>query len=154
MKVKSNQEIFDFIKPYADSQNIELVEVEMKPGKNPSLTIYVDTEDGIDLVTLEKFHNLINDPLDEFDPTFNEPYTLNVSSPGLDRPFKTERDFMRHLGEKVEVKLYAPIKGNKYFEGVLTAFDENTVTILIGDKEEKFEKSRIAKVNVAIEFDW
>jgi len=153
MKVKSNQEIFDFIKPYADSQNIELVEVEMKPGKNPSLTIYVDTEDGIDLVTLEKFHNLINDPLDEFDPTFNEPYTLNVSSPGLDRPFKTERDFMRHLGEKVEVKLYAPIKGNKYFEGVLTAFDENTVTILIGDKEEKFEKSRIAKVNVAIEFD-
>ncbi len=154
MKVKSNQEIFDFIKPYADSQNIELVEVEMKPGKNPSLTIYVDTEDGIDLVTLEKFHNLINDPLDEFDPTFNEPYTLNVSSPGLDRPFKTERDFMRHLGEKVEVKLYAPIKGNKFFEGVLTAFDENTVTILIGDKEEKFEKSRIAKVNVAIEFDW
>ncbi len=153
MKVKSNQEIFDFIKPYADSQNIELVEVEMKPGKNPSLTIYVDTEDGIDLVTLEKFHNLINDPLDEFDPTFNEPYTLNVSSPGLDRPFKTERDFMRHLGEKVEVKLYAPIKGNKFFEGVLTAFDENTVTILIGDKEEKFEKSRIAKVNVAIEFD-
>ena len=153
MKVKSNQEIFDFIKPYADSQNIELVEVEMKPGKNPSLTIYVDTEDGIDLVTLEKFHNLINDPLDEFDPTFNEPYTLNVSSPGLDRPFKTERDFMRHLGEKVEVKLYAPIKGNKFFEGVLTAFDENTVTILIGDKEEKFEKSRIAKVNAAIEFD-
>ena len=153
MKVKSNQEIFDFIKPYADSQNIELVEVEMKPGKNPSLTMYVDTEDGIDLVTLEKFHNLINDPLDEFDPTFNEPYTLNVSSPGLDRPFKTERDFMRHLGEKVEVKLYAPIKGNKFFEGVLTAFDENTVTILIGDKEEKFEKSRIAKVNVAIEFD-
>ena len=153
MKVKSNQEIFDFIKPYADSQNIELVEVEMKPGKNPSLTIYVDTEDGIDLVNLEKFHNLINDPLDEFDPTFNEPYTLNVSSPGLDRPFKTERDFMRHLGEKVEVKLYAPIKGNKFFEGVLTAFDENTVTILIGDKEEKFEKSRIAKVNVAIEFD-
>ena len=154
MKVKSNQEIFDFIKPYADSQNIELVEVEMKPGKNPSLTIYVDTEDGIDLVTLEKFHNLINDPLDEFDPTFNEPYTLNVSSPGLDRPFKTERDFMRHLGEKVEVKLYAPIKGNKFFEGVLTAFDENTVTILIGDKEEKFEKSCIEKVYVFIEFDW
>lgn len=153
MKVKSNQEIFDFLKPIADEENIELIEVEMKPGKNPSLTVYVDNDDGIDLNTLEKFHNRIDAPLDELDPTYGEAYTLNVSSPGLDRPFKTERDYIKHLGEKVEVKLYAPQKGQKFFEGVMTDYDENTVTLSVNGKDEKFEKSRIAKINVAIEFD-
>lgn len=153
MKVKSNQEIYDFLKPFAESENLELVEVETKLGKSPSITVYVDIEDGIDLNTLEKFHNLINDPLDTLDPTFGEGYTLNVSSPGLDRPFKTMRDYERHQGESVEVKLFAPLKGKKFFEGVMTDFDDNTVTLLIDGLEEKFEKSRIAKINVAIEFN-
>lgn len=153
MKTKSNQEIFDFLKPYADSLNVELVEVEMKVAKNSSLTIYIDTDDGVDLNTLEKFHNLINDPLDELDPTYGEAYTLNVSSPGLDRPFKTNRDYEKHLGDKVEVKLFAPIKGKKFYEGVMTDFDDNTVVVKVGETEEKFEKTRIAKINVAIDFD-
>lgn len=153
MKFKSREEVFDFLKPFADAENLELVDVEIKPSKNSSITIFVDTEDGIDLNTLEKFHNIINDPLDELDPTYGEAYTLNVSSPGLDRPFKTTRDYEKHLGEKVEVKLYAPVKGKKFFEGVMTDFDENTVTVQIGDSIEKFEKTRIAKINVAIEFN-
>lgn len=153
MKVKSNQEIFDFLKPIADKEGIELVEVEMKVGKSPALTVYVDTEDSIDLKTLERFHNLINEPLDELDPTYGDSYTLNVSSPGLDRPFKTLRDYERHLGEKVEIKLFAPLKGKKFYEGIMTDFDENTVTVLIGETEWKFEKSKIAKINVAIDFD-
>lgn len=153
MKVKSNQEIYDFLKPIADEEKVELVEVDMKVGKNPSLTVFIDTEDGVDLNTLERFHNRIDAPLDELDPTFGDTYTLNVSSPGLDRPFKTERDYERHLGEKVEIKLFAPIKGKKFYEGVMTDYDENTVTVLIGETEEKFEKSRIAKINVAIDFD-
>lgn len=153
MKLKTNREILDFLQPFADSEGVELVDVEMKAGKTPSLTVFVDTEDGIDLKTLEKFHNLINDPLDDLDPTYGAAYTLNVSSPGLDRPFKTARDFEKHLGEKVEIKLFAPMKGKKFFEGVMTSYDDNAVTVFIGNEEEKFERSRIAKINVAIEFD-
>lgn len=153
MKLKTNREILDFLQPFADKEGLELVDVEMKAGKTPSLTVFVDTEDGIDLKTLEKFHNLINEPLDELDPTYGAAYTLNVSSPGLDRPFKTARDFEKHLGEKVEIKLFAPMKGKKFFEGVMTSYDDNSVTVLIGSEEEKFERSRIAKINVAIEFD-
>lgn len=153
MKLKTNREILDFLQPFADQEGLELVDVEMKAGKTPSLTVFVDTEDGIDLKTLEKFHNLINDPLDELDPTYGAAYTLNVSSPGLDRPFKTARDFEKHLGEKVEIKLFAPMKGKKFFEGVMTSYDDNSVTVLLGNEEEKFERSRIAKINVAIEFD-
>ncbi len=153
MKVKSNDEIFEFLTQYAKQANVELVDVEFKTGANPELNIYIDTEDGVDLDTLEVFHNLINDPLDELDPSYGAAYTLNVSSPGLDRPFKTVRDFERNLGLDVELKLYAPKMGKKYFEGVLTGYDGNTVTVLIGEREEKFEISKIARINQAIKFE-
>ncbi len=153
MKIKSVAEITDFLQPIAKREGVELVEVEIKQGKDPSITVYVETEDGVDLDTLERFHNAINDPLDELDPTFGSAYTLNVSSPGLDRAFKTDRDFERNLGLDVEVKLFAPIKGVKFFEGVLTAYDENTVTVEIKGAEQKFERTRIAKINCAVKFD-
>ena len=156
MKVKSNKEISDFLLPFAEKAGVELVDVEFKTGKNPELNVYIETEDGVDLNTLEKFHNMINDPLDELDPSFGAAYTLNVSSPGLDRPFKTARDFERNMGLDVEIKLFAPMKGKKYFEGTLVGYDGNTVTVLTGEKQEnevKFELSKVAKINQAIKFD-
>ena len=130
---------------------IEIVDVEWN-DKTASLTAFIETEQGVDLDTCEKFHNAIMEPIDSFDPTFDKPYTLNVSSPGLDRPFKTERDFERNLGKEVEIKLFAPLKGKKFLEGVLTAFNENTVTVNIGE-ELKLPRNKIAKINKAIKFD-
>lgn len=130
---------------------IEIVDVEWN-DKTASLTAFIETEQGVDLDTCEKFHNAIMEPIDSFDPTFDKPYTLNVSSPGLDRPFKTERDFERNLGKEVEIKLFAPLKGKKFLEGVLTAFDENTVTVNTGE-ELKLPRNKIAKINKAIKFD-
>ncbi len=153
MKAKSNKEIFDFLLPYAEKAEVELVDVEFVTSKNPELNIYIDTEDGVDLDTLEKFHNLISDKLDELDPSYGEGYTLNVSSPGLDRPFKTARDFERNLGLDVEIKLYAPMKGKKFFEGTMIDYDGNNVTVLIDGKEVKFELTKISKINQAIRFD-
>ena len=150
--VKPVKEITEFLTPYADELNVEIVDVEAKVGKSPYLTVYLDKEGGIDLDTLEKFHNLINDPLDAFDP-YPAPYTLNVSSPGVDRPLKTERDFMRKMGKDVEVKLYASKKGKKFFEGELIGYDGNTVTIKIKKEEIKFELSEIAKISEAVKFD-
>ncbi len=153
MKAKSNQEIYDFLLPFAEMAEVELVDVEFVLSKNPELNIYIDTEDGVDLDTLEKFHNLINDKLDELDPSYGEGYTLNVSSPGLDRPFKTARDFERNLGLDVEIKLYAPMKGKKFFEGTLIDYDGKNITVFIDGKEVKFELSKISKINQAIKFD-
>ena len=124
-----------------------------RQDKDRAITIFIETESGVDLDTCEAFHNAIMDPIDEFDPTYDAPYTLNVSSPGLDRPFKTQRDFERNLGKEVEVKLYAPMKGKKYIEGFLAAFDENSVTIQSGADEIKIARNRIAKINKAIKFD-
>ncbi len=153
MKVKSVQEIQDALQPIADEMQIEIVEIEFKQGKAPALTVYIDTDSGVDLNTCEKFHRAIDPVLDEVDPTFGAAYTLNVSSPGLDRPLKTDRDFQKRLDEKVEVKLFAPMQGKKLFEATLKAFDEHCVTLETSDGELKLERAKIAKICRAIDFD-
>ena len=153
MKTKSIEELKQLLVSIAEPMNIEVVDVECRMSKNPSLTVFIDTEDGVDLDTCEKYHNAIDAPLDEFDFTLGASYTLNVSSPGLDRPLKTARDFEKHLGEDVEIRFYAPEKGKKYFEGTLVGYDDNNVVVLIGGKEQKITLSKIAKMNVAVKFD-
>lgn len=152
MNVKPVSEIRSFLEKIAETMGIEIVDVEWN-DRSAELTIFIETESGVDLDTCEKFHNAIMDPIDEFDPTYDKPYTLNVSSPGLDRPFKTQRDFERNLSNEVEIKLYAPLKGKKYLEGVLTEFDENSVTIKLQNEEIKISLNKIAKINKAIKFD-
>ncbi len=153
MKVKSIEEIQTALQPIADEMDIEIVEVELKQGKAPALTVYIDVEGGVDLDTCEKFHRAIDPVLDEVDPTFGAPYTLNVSSPGLDRPLKTARDFEKCMGEKVEVKLFAPLKGKKYFEAKLVGYDGNCVEIEERGETVKLEIAKIAKICRAIDFD-
>lgn len=153
MKTKTAEEIGEFLAPYAKEQGLEIYEVAIKNGREPSITVFIDKEGGVDLNACEAFHRAIDEPLDTLDPTFGAPYTLNVSSPGIDRPFKTDRDFARAVGKKAEVKLYAPIRGKKYFEATLVAFDANTVTLATEKGEEKIERTRIARINEAIEFD-
>lgn len=152
MNIKPLSELKSFLEPFASPMGIEIVDIEFR-DKDRSLTIFIETESGVDLNTCEAFHNAIMDPIDDFDPTYDAPYTLNVSSPGLDRPFKTPRDFERNLGKEVEVKLYAPMKGKKFLEGELAAFDENTVTVKVAGEELKIPKNRVAKINKAIKFD-
>ena len=152
MKIKPIEDIQNTLAPIAEEMQIEIVEVEFKQGREPALTVYIDTEGGVDLNTCEKFHRAIDPALDELDPTFGTPYTLNVSSPGLDRPLKTDRDFNKCIGLLVEVKLFAPMQGKKFFEAILKAHDENCVYLEEKGTELKIEKSKIAKICKAIDF--
>lgn len=153
MKFKSVEEITSALLPTATAMDIEIVEVEAKVTKNSYITVYIDTENGVDLDTCEKFHNAIDPVLDELDPSYGAAYTLNVSSPGLDRPLKTDRDFQRRIGKDVEVKLFAPLKGKKYFECKLVDYDGNNVVLLDGEEQIKLPLVRIAKINEAVKFD-
>ena len=152
MKVKPVKEIIEFLQPIAARFEAEIIDAEWNMRES-SLTLIIDSKNGVDLDLLEKVHRAIDEPLDELDPTFGAAYTLNCSSPGLDRPFKTPRDFERNTGREVEIKLFAPLKGKKFLEGVLTAFDENTVTITAEKEEIKINRNKIAKINKAIKFD-
>ena len=153
MKVKPVSEISAACQRVAEELGVELVDVEFKISSKPQLTVYIDTEDGVDLVTCERYHRAIDPVLDEVDPTFGAPYTLNVSSPGLDRPLKTDRDYEKCIGKKVEVKLFAPMQGKKLFEATLKGHDENCVYLDDKGEDLKFEKSKIAKICRAIDFE-
>ena len=153
MKVKSNAEIAEFLAPIAEELNLTIVEVEFKQGKNPALTIYIDKDGGVDLDTCELFHRAIDAPLDELDPTFGQAYTLNVSSLGIDRPFKTEQDFLSHIGERVEVKLINSIKGKKFYDGILVSYDGKVITLKVDEKTTfTIDLKNTVKVNVYIDF--
>ena len=134
MKVKSIEEIQNALQPIADEMAIEIVEIEFKQGKEPALTVYIDVEGGVDLNTCEKFHRAIDEPLDEIDPTFGLPYTLNVSSKGIDWAFKTDDDFNSHIGQMVEVKLKEAIKGKKFLEGTLMTYNKDSITLKVDEK--------------------
>ena len=153
MKVKSIEEIQNALQPIVDQLSVEIVDIEFKQGREPALTIFIDVEGGVDLNACESFHRAIDPVLDEVDPTFGAPYTLNVSSPGVDRPLKTKRDFEKNMGKQVEVKLFAPMMGKKFFEAKLVGYDGNCVMLKDKSGEFKLELSKIAKINQAISFE-
>ena len=154
MKTKSMLELQEKLNEIGTPLGVTVVEIEFKQGKNPALTVFIDKDGGIDLDTCEIFHRAIDAPIDEYDPTFGQPYTLNVSSLGVDRPFKTENDFNSHIGERVEVKLYASIRGKKFYDGILTGYDGNTITLKVDEKTTfTIELKNVVKVNEYIEFN-
>ena len=150
MNVKPMKEVEAFLAPVAQSVGAELLEAVWN-NRERSLTLYIDAPGGVDLDLCEAFHHAADAALDELDPTYGEAYTLNCSSPGLDRPFKTARDFERHLGEKIEVHLYAPYAGAKYNEGTLLSFENGVIRLGTnkGEIEIPFEKT--SKVCLLIE---
>ena len=152
---KISVSVFEKINPAVDALGYEIVDVEYVTKNNEStLTIYVDkVPEGISLDDCEKVSIAIDPLLDELNPTNDKPYTLNVSSPGLDRPFKKQRDYERNYNKEVEVKLYAPMLGKKLYEGVLITHDANVTILSVDGKEVKIENSKIAVVRPLVKFE-
>ena len=141
--------------PVIEKLGCEVVDVECeKKHGDTHLTFFIANDAGITLDDCEKVHLAIDPVLDELDPSGNEAYVLNVSSPGLDRPFKTKRDFERNTGKKVEVKLFDPYRGKKVYEGILTEKAEHAV-VITDEKGERiqFEDSKVAYVRPYVSFE-
>ena len=96
--------------------------------------------------------NAIDAPLDELDPTAGEPFVLNVSSPGLDRPLKTERDYLKKIGTEIEISLYAPIAGSKKHIGKLTSYVNGIISLETKSGELQIETKSIAVAKPYITF--
>lgn len=141
------------IMPFIEQNAFELVDVEfVKEGSNWYLRLYVDKEGGITIDDCELVSRAMSDILDRED-YIEESYILEVSSPGLGRPLKKEKDFLRSIGKEVEVKLYKPVEKQKEFTGVLKSFDKENVTIETEDGSEKsFLRSEIALIRLAFDF--
>ena len=141
------------VMPLMQQHNYELVDVEyVREGSNWFLRIFIDKEGGITIDDCELVSRALSDLLDVND-YIPDAYILEVSSPGLGRQLKKDKDFKRSIGEVVEIKLYKAINKQKDFEGVLKAFDEETLTLEMDDLSEVvFKRSEIAMVRLAIDF--
>ena len=143
----------ELITPILDRMNFELVDVEyVKEGGTWYLRAYIDKEGGITVNDCEAVAREMNEILDRED-FVEDSYVFEVSSPGLGRPLKKENDYIRSMGKEVEIRTYRAINREKEFYGILSAYDENTVTIKTEDGTEMtFEKSDIALIRLAFDF--
>ena len=153
---KTADAVAELVAPIIDSLGMELVEVDFsKTRQGDALTVFIDKEGGVSLDDCEAVHNAIDAPLDDLDPTDGKPYTLNVSSPGLDRPYKTARDYEKHVGTASEVSLFAPMeKLGKKFVAILENYDAESgdVTLDAAGKKITINKKDIALIREHIEF--
>ena len=139
--------------PIVESKGFELVDVEyVKEAGTWYLRGYIDKPGGITVNDCEDVSRAFSDILDEQD-FIEDSYIMEISSPGLDRPLKKEKDFKRSLGEAVDIKLYRAIDRQKDFSGILTAYDADTVTIRYEDgSESTFNRKDIALIRLAFDF--
>ncbi len=140
-----------FAQPVVEELGFELVDVEfVKEGGTDYLRIYVDKKGGITVDECELVSRKMNEILDRED-YIDESYIFEVSSPGLGRTLKKDKDFNRSIGEEVEVKLFKAVDKKKEFTGYLDSFDEKTVTISFEDKTKMvIERTNIAKIKLPV----
>lgn len=136
-----------------DEKGYEMVDVEyVKEAGQFYLRVVVDKEGGISLNECEEVSRELSPKLDEND-FIKENYYLEVSSPGIDRALKRDKEFVKYKGRDVEIKLYKAIDGVKQFEGELVGLDEeNNIVVIINNEEIKFNRKDVAIIRLAIKF--
>ena len=153
MKIKLLDEAIRIAEPIIKEAGAELVDAEsLKQGSEKIVRLYVDLLDGrISLDELADINRKISDRLDESDIS-EETYTLEVSSPGVNRPLKKERDYLRFLGSKIDVSLYETTDGYKKFTCVLTDYQDGIFLFTVDQQQIELSADKIAKINLHFEF--
>lgn len=131
---------------FLEGSDIELVDVEYVKEREWYLRVFIDKEGGIDIEDCQGLSEKIEAKLDELDP-IKDSYYLEVSSPGIDRILKKEKDFTRHIGDMVEVTTYMTIDGNKITVGKLTGFDDEKIEL----EDKSIDRDKIATIRLHIE---
>ncbi len=143
------------LQPMVDERGFELVDVEyVKEGSNWYLRAFIDKPGGISIDDIEPISRELSEKLDQED-FISDAYILEVSSPGLGRPLKKDKDFVRSTGEEIEIHLYRAINKQKEFVGILKEFnkEENTFTVELEDGEETvFNRADVALVRLTFDF--
>ena len=142
-----------FLLPLMEEHGFELVDVEfVKEAGVWYLRAYIDKEGGIAVDDCEVISRKVSDWLDKED-FIDESYILEVSSPGLGRPLKKEKDFARSIGKDVEIRLYKALNKSKEYTGALEAYDKESVTLKMEDGSQMtFQRADIALIRLALDF--
>ncbi len=139
--------------PILEKYEFDLVDVEyVKEAGTWYLRAYIDKPGGIAINDCEVVSRELSDLLDQKD-FIDDSYILEVSSPGLGRPLKKERDFARSIGAEVEIRTYRMVEGRKEFTGVLEKYDSESVTVSYEDgTKQNFDRKEIALIRLAFDF--
>lgn len=146
------------VQPIVDEQNLELVDMEfLKEGKNWFLRIYIDKPGGIDIEECALVSEKVSEALDSIDPDpIPQAYFLEVSSPGAERPLKTEADMQKAIGKYVHLSFYQAIDGEKFYEGTLKEVNDESVVLTVRiktrTKDIEIQRKQIANARLAIQF--
>lgn len=140
------------LQPMVDERGFELVDVEyVKEGSNWYLRAFIDKPGGISIDDIEPISRELSEKLDQED-FISDAYILEVSSPGLGRPLKKEKDYIRSVGKSIDIKLYKAIDKQKEFTGILKENMEDQIVLTIEDQDITFEKKSIASARLSLDF--
>ncbi len=151
---KIEDKIWQMAEPLVESNGMELIDVEyVKEGAEWYLRLFLDkeSETGIDLDDCELISRAMSDLLEVEDP-ITQAYRLEVSSPGIERPLKRTKDFVRFAGEKIQVKTFSEVAGKKQFIGILGETTEDVVTMDVDGEMIQIPREKISKANLVWEF--
>jgi len=150
----SKQELLEqMIAPIAASLNCELWGLEyLTQGRYTTLRIFIDAENGVSLEDCEKVSRQVSSVMDVEDPIDGE-YTLEVSSPGLDRPLYTEAHYARYLGETINARLRVARDGRRRFKGVINKVEDGNLFVQVDNQEWQLPISAIDKANIVPRFE-
>ncbi len=152
MSVRVVDKAIKVIKPVVEGLGYVFVDLEYrKDFTGYVLELTIDSENGININDCERVSKALDIPLDENDVTDGKPYNFNVSSYGLDRNFKTDYDFNKHIGKLVDIKFYAPFRSKKSMTATLVGFSDKTITV-IETEEIEIERKAVANICAHIEF--
>jgi len=130
---------------------LELIDVEYRKERDWYLRVFIDKPGGIEIEDCQSVSEQLADRLDKLDP-LKESYILEVSSPGLDRPLKYEKDFVRHIGEQVEVHTFAPIDGQKMIVGTLLGAGDGDIKLEIKGATVSIPRDKASLIRLHIDF--
>lgn len=140
------------LEPTINELGYRIWDVEyVKEASEWYLRFTIDNDEGINIEDCEKVHRTIDPMLDELDP-IEGAYHLEVSSPGIEREIRTDEHFVACLGEKVEVRLFAPFEGKKSFVGILTAYEDGIITIDENGTESKIPRDKASMIKTVFDF--
>ena len=151
-KAEIEQKTEELVTPIIDENHFELVDVEyVKEGANWYLRIYADKEGGISIDDCVLISRALEAKLDA-DDFIKDAYILEVSSPGLGRPLKKEKDFQRSIGQSVDIKLYKAIDKQKEFTGILKEYSKERIILSIDGTDQEFETISVASARLSLDF--
>lgn len=140
------------LQPIVEQQGCEIYDIEyVKEGSDWYLRAFIDKPEGVNIIDCETVSRALSDALDKED-FIQDAYILEVSSPGLGRTLKKDKHLQKSIGDKVELRTYKPIDRQKEFEGILKAFDQDTITLEIDEQDVTFTRMDVALVKLAFDF--